>query len=25
MRNNQCLCGLARFAYIAQRAQDDPK
>jgi len=25
MRNNQCLYGLARFAYVAQIAQDDPK
>jgi hypothetical protein len=25
MRNRQCLCGFARFAYIAQLAQDDPK
>ena len=23
MRNNQCLCGFARFAYVAQIAQDD--
>jgi hypothetical protein len=25
MRNRQCLCGFARFAYVAQIAQDDPK
>ena len=25
MRNNQYLCWFARFAYIAQLAQDDPK
>ena len=25
MYNRQCLCGLARLAYIAQLAQDDPK
>jgi len=23
MRNRQCLCGFARFAYVAQIAQDD--
>ena len=23
MRNNQCLCGIARFAYVAHIAQDD--
>jgi len=23
MRNNQCLCGFAQFAYVAQIAQDD--
>ena len=25
MRNRQCLCGFARFAYVAQIAQGDPK
>jgi hypothetical protein len=24
MRNRQCLCGVAQFAYIAQIAQSDP-
>ena len=24
MRNNQCLCGFAQIAYIAQIAQSDP-
>ena len=23
MRNRQCLCGFARFAYVAHIAQDD--